>query len=139
VAVSLVVDGQTAREPRFGAAAGFAERVGRLIAAGDIVTDAVLNINVPDLPADQICGVAVTRAAGAGYVKLKAVPQEAGLVYAKGVRPVDATRCPEGTDIWAVNAGMISVTPLKPQVTDHESVAGLSETLLKLGFDLKQN
>ena len=42
----------------------------------------------------------------------------------------------EGTDIWAIMGDMISITPLRIDVTDHDSLAALEEHVAALKFDL---
>jgi broad specificity polyphosphatase/5'/3'-nucleotidase SurE len=42
----------------------------------------------------------------------------------------------EGTDIWAIMSDMISISPLRIDVTDHDSLAALEEHVAALKIDL---
>ena len=45
----------------------------------------------------------------------------------------------EGTDIWAINKGLISVTPLRFEVTDHEVMPALRECARPLESALRMS
>ena len=44
----------------------------------------------------------------------------------------------EGTDVWALNRGLISITPLRLEVTDDKLIPALSEHTRRLESGLKQ-
>lgn len=86
--------------------------------------DTLFNINVPDVPLDQLRGVAVTRL-GLRHPSTPAVhdldPRQRPLYWVGAAgAPQDAV---EGTDFHAVRNGWVSVTPLKVDLTRHEAVA----------------
>jgi 5'-nucleotidase len=132
VAVSLAIrDGS--KEPDFSVAAAVAELLARRILSGSIPSDAILNTNVPDIPLEQIKGIVSTRTAPGGYVRLAEVRGEGSVSYATS-RQTEGH--PEGTDIWAVDHGMISITPVRIEVTDHARVPVLAEHMAALEGDL---
>lgn len=88
----------------------------------------LLNINVPDLPYDQIKGVKVTRL-GYRHQAHPAIPAQ----HPRGVEsywigalsePHDAA---EGTDFDAVAEGYVSITPLHTDMTCHSAMNHLEQ------------
>lgn len=136
LAVSLAINGRIRKSPHFDVAARVTEHLAREIKTGNMPTDTILNVNVPDIPMNEIKGIVSTKMAVGGYVNLASVQQGGGIRYAAGVRKPGDVRFPEGTDIWAITAGMISVTPLRPEITDHAGITALFEPLLKVKSDL---
>ena len=90
----------------------------------------VLNINVPDLPLDQLKGIHVTRL---GHRELADKPVAAadprGKVryWLSGVGEV-ADREP-GTDFFAVDEGFVSITPLQIDMTQYAGMDSLASWL----------
>ncbi len=135
VAVSLVLR-YRGEEPDYEVAALAAEHVVRQIAAGHLPVGPILNVNVPNVPIEEIRGVVTTRTAKVGYTRLARVSSTEGASFAMERRPGDESQHPEGTDIWAVNANMVSITPFTLDPTDHGLVADLSEPVRQLESDL---
>jgi 5'-nucleotidase len=131
MAISLVTTDRT-EEPRFDVAAQVAEALALSINNGQIPAEAILNINVPNIPRSQIKGMKVTRTAASGYVRLAEVRGGSNVNYTTttGRRPGQVIE--EGTDIWAVDAGFISVTPLHLEVTHYNLIPTLSERITEL-------
>ncbi len=124
VAVSLVdtVNGH------FETAAGVvANLVGRF-RDDPLPSDSILNINVPDRPADALAGVVATRL---GF-RHKSEPvirarDPKGLpIYWIGPAG-DSQDAGPGTDFDTVRRGAVSVTPIKVDLTDHGRIEALSE------------
>ena len=134
IAVSLAVL-DTARDPDFRFAATVAEHMARMVQSGTLPADAILNTNVPDIPLDQIRGIVTTRTASGNWVRLAPVATEGGTRYRSDGRATEV-EYPEGTDIWAVRSGLVSITPLRMEVTDHERMPALAEHLPALESDL---
>jgi len=90
----------------------------------------VLNINVPDLPLDQLRGIHVTRL---GHRELADAPVAAadprGKVryWLSGVGAV-ADKEP-GTDFFAVEQGYVSITPLQIDMTQYAGMENLASWL----------
>jgi 5'-nucleotidase len=115
MAVSLVFKDRN-EELRFDIASQIAESLALGIRNGGMQTDAILNVNVPNLPRHQIKGIVATKTASTGYVRL-----------------VEAR---SGTDIWAVNEGFISITPLRLEVTHHNLIPAIAQYIQGLESDL---
>ncbi|WGE35918.1 5'/3'-nucleotidase SurE [Actinobacillus genomosp. 1] len=88
----------------------------------------ILNINVPDLPYEQVKGVMVTRLghrSPAAEIVKREDPRGATIYWlgANGV-PVDAS---EGTDFYALAHDYVSVTPIQADMTAHYSIQALKD------------
>lgn len=94
--------------------------------------DTLLNVNVPDLPLEQLKGYRVTRL-GARH-KAEAVIQakdpRGHLIYWVGPPGSEQDAGP-GTDFDAVKNGYVSVTPLQLDLTRYERMEVLSQWLLQ--------
>jgi len=135
IALSLAMQSRE-EELRFDVVAKVAEYLALSVKSGKMPTGAILNTNVPNIPLEQIKGIVTTRTASSGYVKLAEVQGSGSLSYSRGIRKVAELGIEEGTDIWAINMGLISITPLRLDVTDHNLIPTLTEHILALESDL---
>ena len=111
MAVSVVY-GKDA-EVRYAGAARVARALARGLSDGAVNGPPVLNVNVPDVDADGIEGVEVTRLGAKAYL-YKSDRVEEGRRHHYRIRysgpavedPID------GTDIWAVRNNLVSITPI---------------------------
>jgi len=93
----------------------------------------ILNVNVPDLPYEQLKGVLGTRL---GH-RHKAEPAVCSkdprgrTIYWVGPAGAEAD-AGEGTDFYAVRNGFVSVTPLQIDLTRHQAVSDVSVWLEKI-------
>jgi len=90
----------------------------------------ILNVNVPDLPYEQLRGFRVTRL---GYrhrseAVVKARDPRGRPVYWVGPAGEGAD-AGEGTDFHAISQGCVSVTPLQVDLTRHSALADLDDWL----------
>jgi 5'-nucleotidase len=94
--------------------------------AGDII----LNVNVPDLPFDELCGVEVTRLGFRHRSEplVEAKDPRDRTIYWIGPAGLGQDAGP-GTDFEAVERGAVAVTPLKVDLTRHESLPQLRDWL----------
>lgn len=104
---------------RFDVAVRFVARLVRMFADHPLPADALLNVNVPNLPAPELKGVMLTRQSTRRYLSsLERRTDPRGRVYYW----LTGGRAPaldeEGTDAWALAAGYISVTPVHLNMTD---------------------
>ena len=111
--------------------AQFVKRLALSIQHGKIKTDAILNVNVPNIPRDKIKGVRTTHTASIGYVELVGQKNDNKTNYKIEPKMVE-NQLEEGTDIWAIHAGYISVTPLHFNITHHDAMASVKETLQRM-------
>jgi 5'-nucleotidase len=92
--------------------------------------DTYLNVNIPDLPQDQIKGFLITKQGRRAY-KEKVLK-----LLDPGKKPlywITATEfgwhLEEGTDYWAVYQGYVSITPLQLDLTNYRAMEILKKRL----------
>jgi 5'-nucleotidase len=114
---------------RFDIAARVAASIAENIKNGAMQTDAILNVNVPSISPELIKGIRVTRTADFGYVRLAdAIGKSADSHDVKIGNPAE-TSTEDDTDVWAINAGYISITPLHLDVTHHGLIPTIAEMI----------
>ncbi|MEO8633115.1 MAG: 5'/3'-nucleotidase SurE [Chloroflexota bacterium] len=117
IAISIgAFGGDTDYEP----AASFAALLARNILERGLAPDTLLNVNVPPLPRDQIAGVEVTRLGKRTYRdQLVERLDPYGNPYYWVGGPAVSGEAEDGTDVAAMAAGKISVTPIALDLTNH--------------------
>lgn len=105
------------------------------LAEGHLPRRILLNVNVPDLAADEIRGVRLTRRAHRRYNDLiQEEKDDRGKTYYWIVRRRPQGEIEEGTDIWAIRNGNISILPLQRDVHNIDcqpQLQALCSTLLR--------
>ena len=89
--------------------------------------DTVLNVNVPDLPYDELCGVAVTRMGKRDYqddIVRREDPRGGAYYWIGGAEPSHVEE--EGTDFEAIEHRRVSITPLHRDVTNFGALDALN-------------
>ncbi|MBB5884709.1 5'/3'-nucleotidase SurE [Xanthomonas sp. LMG 8992] len=121
VAVSLVTHNH---EPRhFQTAARAAVEIVARLKADPLPADTILNVNVPDLPWQELKGFEVTRL-GNRHRSEPCLPQtdpRGGTVYWIGPAGREQDAGP-GTDFHAVRTGFISITPIQVDLTRYQAL-----------------
>ncbi|AYV14521.1 MULTISPECIES: 5'/3'-nucleotidase SurE [Shewanella] len=129
VAVSLVGRELT----HYDTAAAYAVKIIMGLKKHPIASDQILNINVPDLPLDEIKGIRVTR--------LGARHKAEGMVRARDPHgrevfwlgpPGIELDVGEDTDFYAVSQGYVSITPLTVDLTAYRQLSQLQHWIEKL-------
>jgi 5'-nucleotidase len=128
IAVSLVGHGAT----HFETAASIACNIVQRLQRDPLPPDVILNVNVPNLPLDRIKGVAAARLGfrhrSEPIVKTED-PQRQTIYW---IGPAGSGQdAGEGTDFYAIEQGMASVSPLKVDLTRHEALPQLDTWLRK--------
>ena len=110
----------------FTAAASFTRRLAIAVLRDPFPLDTLLNVNVPQLPTDQIKGFALTRQGKRRYSDaiVEKVDPRGKKYYWIGGGPLDFIDA-EGTDFNAVHNGRISITPLHLDLTNYSSMRAL--------------
>ena len=112
----------------FGPAASFAALLARNIFDRPFAPDALLNVNVPALPREQIAGVEVTRLGKRNYRdQLVERLDPYGNPYYWVGGPAVSEEAEPGTDVAALRAGKISVTPIYLDLTSHALIDDLAK------------
>ena len=126
IAVSLVGH----RLVHFDAAARVATELVQKIERAGLESDTVLNVNVPNLPYEEIQGVRATRLGFRHKSEpvIKTDDPHGRPIYWVGPVGKGADAGP-GTDFHAIDQGAVAVTPLRVDLTRHEAVDRLGEWL----------
>ena len=117
-------------EADYSAAAAIARRVVRAVINHDMALPplTLLNVNVPNLPLDKIRGMQITRQGTSVYrdaLVARIDPYGRPYYWIGGEAPTgDVTVV--GTDIWAVNQGYVSITPIHLDLTAHSMIDTLN-------------
>ncbi len=122
-AISVNLD--RARGMDYGPAANFIKAlIGRLAEDG-LPPGSYLNVNVPALPGEQIKGVRITRKDRRAPLEFyeKRLGEGGETFYLPSFKTLDPAE--EGTDIWAVKNGFISITLLTIDQTFEEKLSAL--------------
>ena len=111
----------------YGPAASFAALLAGNILERGLPPDTLLNINVPALPRDRIAGVEVTRLGKRTYRDqlIERLDPYGNPYYWVGGPAVSEDSEP-GTDVAAMRAGKISVTPIMLDMTNHRLLDDLA-------------
>jgi len=103
-------------------AALFATRLTQEVHRHGLPRDTFLNVNVPNLPGEEIRGVEITRQSSRRYVnrlEKRSDPRGRTYYWLTGSTQADERTDP-GTDAWAAMEGRISLTPLRLDMTYEE-------------------
>jgi 5'-nucleotidase len=127
IAVSLV----TEEGQHFETAVAVARRFVQRMLDDPLPHDTILNVNVPDVPLDQLQGVRSTRLGFRHRSEpvVRALDPKNRPVYWIGPAGAGQDAGP-GTDFHAVATGYASVTPIKVDLTDHRALDQLGDWLI---------
>lgn len=123
IAISLASESN----PNFQPAANFAAKLARQVLQHGLPADTLLNVNVPDLPAEQIGCPLITRQGKRRYegrVERREDPRGRPYYWLGGEIIEDIAG--EGSDGEAIMHGHISVTPLHLDLTHHRFATEMS-------------
>jgi len=127
-AIAISLSGKT----HFASAAYFAKLLVKKLLISPLFSEQVLNVNVPDLPLEQIKGIKITRLGKRHQAELieKSVDPRGRNIYWVGP-PGEIADSGEGTDFFAIENGYVSITPLKIDLTATEQLSNLQDWLEK--------
>ena len=115
------------KDPIWRASATFAQRLARLVLSRGLPPKVLLNMNVPNLPLEEIKGVEVTRQGSSGYEDRFELHTEAGeKPYYQAAASYKMSDTDEGTDAFALARGFVSLTPITFDLTSYEMIDDLS-------------
>lgn len=101
-----------------------AELIGRLLRRADFPTETFFNINLPDVPADEIKGVRVTALGRRVYSdSLTRREDPSGREYFWIGGGVSSWSGRDDSDFRAVQAGYVSITPLHLDLTNYKLIS----------------
>jgi 5'-nucleotidase len=108
-------------EADYGTAAAIATQVVELGMHTRVPALTLLNVNIPGLPLDQIKGLKTVRQGLRKYndeLIVRVDPYGRPYYWIGGSAPTGDTT-EEGTDIWAIHNGYVSITPITLDMTNH--------------------
>jgi 5'-nucleotidase len=123
-AISISLDSYD--NPNFAFAAKVAAQVVRQVQQHGLPAGTFLNVNVPSLPPEEIAGIAITRLSRLVYreVLVRRHDPRGRPYYWIGGEPPSGHQ-DQGTDIWALAHGYVSITPVHLDMTAHEIIPEL--------------
>jgi len=116
-------------EGHYGTGARFARLLVRLLASRPLPQGTLLNVNIPPLAPADVNGVRLTRIGWRRYEDFFHTGKDprgrtyywlAGELYS-------ASDAQEGTDTWAISQGYVSISPLRLDLTDAESLRAVAD------------
>jgi len=131
IALSLAVNDKSA--PDFRCAARFGATLARHVLERG-AADVLLNVNVPSVPCEEIAGVEITRLGHRVYrdVLIEREDPRGRKYYWIGGQPPEGV-AEEGTDVAAVAAHKVSITPLQLDLTAYARLDELRNWGLSIG------
>ncbi len=138
VAVSYDTVRDRSEAPDYTAAASFSARLARRLLAADasFPKGIMLNVNVPYLPSERALKAKITRLGGEAYSNYLVTgkdPQGRNYYWISGDPLTEVPPEETETDIAAIAAGHVSITPLHLDMTEHSLLVKLRE--LESRFD----
>ncbi len=126
IAVSLVHAGRGEYATAAAVVARLLDRMGDI----NLPRDTILNVNVPDVPLDELRGIVATRLGNRHRAEgvVKSSDPRGRTVYWVGPPGAEQDAGP-GTDFHAVRAGYASVTPMQIDLTRQDVIAELQRWL----------
>jgi 5'-nucleotidase len=118
---SIALSVPAAEEMHFEVAAKLAGLLARRIAARNS-EGMLLNINLPNLPLDEIRGIEVTRVGRGGYSNAIELGHDGKGNNYRIVLSQPQWNAKEGTDIWAVQRDKISISPLRGELSTAQGI-----------------
>jgi len=122
--IAISIDAHNRQPIDFSSAAEYAVRIAKRMATLGLPPDTLLNVNVPDIPLDQIRGVRITRLGKRIYrdeLVERQDPSGRNYYWIGGEPPSGVTE-EEGTDVWAVANRFVSITPVHMDMTSHAMI-----------------
>lgn len=130
-AVAISLNGR--KFEHYQSAAVYVRRIVQGLLAQPLAKDQILNVNVPDLPLDQIKGIKVTRLGARhkaeGIVRTQDPAGREIFWLGPPGQEQDAT---EGTDFHAIANGYVSITPLTVDLTAYGQLTALQNWVDKI-------
>lgn len=121
----------TANQPVHWDTAGMAAaRVAAHVLEHGLPAGVMLNVNLPDMPAEALAGWSVTRMGRRNYqdeIVTREDPRGRVYYWIGGATPDHYSE--PGTDFEAIERNRVSVTPLQRDLTSHTALTGLAEHL----------
>jgi len=130
VAISI---GREGKKIHYETAAAFAVKLARKILREGLPKETLLNVNVPNLPQSKLNGVLVTRQGQRAYgdvIVERVDPRGRPYFWIGNGQP--KWKDDLGTDINAIRANKVSITPIHLDLTNHKAIDKLKQWKLRV-------
>jgi 5'-nucleotidase len=136
---SIAISVAAIKRVRFDIAAKFGALIAQEVAARKMPPKFLLNINLPNLPLEQIAGVEMTRLGERSYMDNIKAGHDGKRKYYWIVRGKPDWKEVEGTDIWALGQNKISITPLHSDLSSDIHLKQLGKACSSLFQNLRRS
>jgi len=136
---SVAISVSAIRKVRFDIAAKFAALLVQQVESSKVPAKFLLNINLPNLPLNQIAGIETTRLGERSYMDNIKAGHDGKRKYYWIVRGKPDWKEVEGTDIWALGRKKISVTPLHSDLSSEAQRKSLRKSCASLFQNLQDS
>lgn len=136
---SIAISVSAIKRARFDVAAKFGALLVQQFAASKLPRKFLLNINLPNLPLNQVVGIELTRLGERSYMDNIKAGHDGKRKYYWIVRGKPDWKEVEGTDIWALGQNKISLTPLHSDLSSELHLKQLRKVFLSLFQDLRES
>ena len=109
---ALAISRAAVDSPHLDSAAKLATLLVKKIDSGELPSNILLNVNLPDLPLSKIKGVQITQLSSQSHINTVEEGNDGRRQYYWLVRQQTDKVADNQTDVWAVEQGNISITPL---------------------------
>jgi len=130
---SLAISLTSHRPTHFKTAARVAQKLVAQLCNAPLDANTILNVNVPDLPWDELAGFKVTRLGHRHKAEAVICEQDPRGRDIYWIGPAGAEQdAGPGTDFHAINEHFVSITPLLVDLTNHARLETVSEWATKI-------
>lgn len=125
--IAVSIDAHHRHDIDFTPAAETVRRIARRVLEQGLPPDTFLNVNVPDIPFDQLKGIRITRLGKRIYRDelIERIDPYGKRYYWIGGEPPSGAIEEAGTDVWAVAQHYVSITPVHLDLTSHALIEPL--------------
>jgi len=130
---ALAVSLDTYKEADYTFAAKFIRKIVRLFINNPALRNTAVNVNVPALPSEKIRGVVVVRQGKGSIIEhfeKRIDPRDNAYYWISGESPSEPE--PKDTDVSALAAGFITITPIQYDLTRYDLVGTLEQAIKKI-------
>ncbi len=133
IAFSLATSHKSDQVRHFETAQYFVKKIIQNLQKNPLEKESILNINIPNLPIDEVKGIKVTRFGNRHKAEntVQELDPRGRKIYWIGPAGPEAD-AGEGTDFHAIKNGYVSITPMQVDMTKHsvlESIKSWSQTI----------
>ncbi len=133
IAFSLATSHKSDQVRHFETAQYFVKKIIQNLQKSPLEKESILNVNIPNLPIDEVKGIKVTRFGNRHKAEntVQELDPRGRKIYWIGPAGPEAD-AGEGTDFHAIKNGYVSITPMQVDMTKHsvlESIKSWSQTI----------